>query len=74
MLFSSGRMLSSHTALCTALTASVALCHGVSDALFPVCLGFTLIVMYDGAGIGGGEGGGDRKQKKRERERGRRKL
>ena len=51
MLFSSGRMLSSHTALCTALTASVALCHGVSDALFPVCLGFTLIVMYDATGV-----------------------
>jgi acid phosphatase family membrane protein YuiD len=37
-LFRSGAMLSSHTALCTALTASVALCRGVSDALFPVCL------------------------------------
>ncbi|OEL27730.1 hypothetical protein BAE44_0011251 [Dichanthelium oligosanthes] len=51
MLFSSGGMPSSHTALCTALTASVALCHGVSDALFPVCLGFTLIVMYDATGV-----------------------
>jgi acid phosphatase family membrane protein YuiD len=51
MLFSSGGMPSSHTALCTALTASVALCHGVSDALFPVCLGFSLIVMYDATGV-----------------------
>ncbi|XP_052154786.1 uncharacterized protein LOC127772842 [Oryza glaberrima] len=51
MLFSSGGMPSSHTALCTALTASVALCHGVSDSLFPVCLGFTLIVMYDATGV-----------------------
>lgn len=51
MLFSSGGMPSSHSALCTALTASVALCHGVSDALFPVCLGFSLIVMYDATGV-----------------------
>ncbi|CAM0954360.1 unnamed protein product [Alopecurus aequalis] len=51
MLWSSGGMPSSHSALCTALTASVALCHGVGDALFPVCLGFSLIVMYDATGV-----------------------
>ncbi|RZC93423.1 hypothetical protein C5167_026037 [Papaver somniferum] len=39
-----------HSALCTALTTSVALCHGVADSLFPVCLGFSLIVMYDAIG------------------------
>ncbi|XP_057531339.1 uncharacterized protein LOC130809622 [Amaranthus tricolor] len=48
---SSGGMPSSHSALCTALTTSVALCHGVADALFPVCLGFSLIVMYDAIGV-----------------------
>lgn len=47
----SGGMPSSHSALCFALTTSVALVHGVGDALFPVCLGFTLIVMYDAAGV-----------------------
>ncbi|CAA6661108.1 unnamed protein product [Spirodela intermedia] len=51
MLFSSGGMPSSHSALCTALSASVALCHGAGDALFPVCLGFSLIVMYDAIGV-----------------------
>ncbi|XP_068666636.1 uncharacterized protein [Aristolochia californica] len=51
ILLSSGGMPSSHSALCTALTASVALCHGVADALFPVCLGFSLIVMYDATGV-----------------------
>ncbi|XP_011626308.1 uncharacterized protein LOC18442357 isoform X2 [Amborella trichopoda] len=51
MLVSSGGMPSSHSALCTALTTSVALCHGISDALFPVCLGFSLIVMYDATGV-----------------------
>ncbi|XP_039120188.1 LOW QUALITY PROTEIN: uncharacterized membrane protein YuiD [Dioscorea cayenensis subsp. rotundata] len=51
MLFNSGGMPSSHSALCMALTSSVALCHGVSDSLFPVCLGFSLIVMYDAIGV-----------------------
>ncbi|KAK6918218.1 Protein of unknown function DUF212 [Dillenia turbinata] len=51
ILFTSGGMPSSHSALCTALTTSVALCHGVADSLFPVCLGFSLIVMYDAIGV-----------------------
>lgn len=51
MLVGSGGMPSSHAALCVALTTSVALCHGLSDSLFPVCLGFSLIVMYDAAGV-----------------------
>lgn len=51
ILFSCGGMPSSHSALCTALTASVAICHGVADSLFPVCLGFSLIVMYDAIGV-----------------------
>ncbi|XP_062091399.1 uncharacterized protein LOC133797497 [Humulus lupulus] len=49
--FASGGMPSSHSALCTALSTSVALCHGVADSLFPVCLGFSLIVMYDAIGV-----------------------
>lgn len=51
ILFSSGGMPSSHSALCTALSTSVAICHGVADSLFPVCLGFSLIVMYDAIGV-----------------------
>ncbi|KAH9616017.1 hypothetical protein KSS87_003381 [Heliosperma pusillum] len=51
IMFTSGGMPSSHSALCTALTTSVALCHGVSDSLFPVCLGFSLVVMYDAIGV-----------------------
>lgn len=51
IMCSSGGMPSSHSALCTALTTSVAICHGVADSLFPVCLGFTLIVMYDAIGV-----------------------
>ncbi|PKI76689.1 hypothetical protein CRG98_002998 [Punica granatum] len=44
-------MPSSHSALCTALTTSVGLCHGIADSLFAVCLGFSLIVMYDAIGV-----------------------
>lgn len=51
LMFASGGMPSSHSALCTALTTSVAICHGVADSLFPVCLGFSLIVMYDAIGV-----------------------
>ncbi|KAK1257947.1 hypothetical protein QJS04_geneDACA017765 [Acorus gramineus] len=51
MLFSSGGMPSSHSALCMALTASVGIRHGPSDSLFPVCLCFSLIVMYDATGV-----------------------
>ncbi|KAK7258502.1 hypothetical protein RIF29_24081 [Crotalaria pallida] len=51
LLCASGGMPSSHSALCTALTTAVALCHGVADSLFPVCLGFSLIVMYDAIGV-----------------------
>lgn len=51
MLYASGGMPSSHSALCTALTTAVALCHGVADSLFPVSLGFSLIVMYDAIGV-----------------------
>lgn len=51
IFFASGGMPSSHSALCTALMTSVALCHGVADSLFPVCLGFTSIVMYDATGV-----------------------
>lgn len=51
MLFGCGGMPSSHAALCTALTTSVGLCHGMADSLFAVCLGFSLIVMYDAIGV-----------------------
>ncbi|XP_022734046.1 uncharacterized protein LOC111287642 isoform X2 [Durio zibethinus] len=51
ILFASGGMPSSHSALCTALTTSVAICHGIADSLFPVCLWFSLIVMYDAIGV-----------------------
>lgn len=51
VFFGCGGMPSSHSALCTALTTSVGLCHGMADSLFAVCLGFSLIVMYDAIGV-----------------------
>lgn len=51
LLCACGGMPSSHSAICMALTTSVAICHGVADSLFPVCLGFSLIVMYDAIGV-----------------------
>ncbi|KAJ8444707.1 hypothetical protein Cgig2_030381 [Carnegiea gigantea] len=51
IMCASGGMPSSHSALCTALTTSVAICHGIADSVFPVCLGFSIIVMYDAIGV-----------------------
>ena len=49
--FTSGGMPSSHSALCMAITSSIAALHGLGSSLFPICLGFSLIVMYDGQGV-----------------------
>ncbi|CAI5528109.1 unnamed protein product [Closterium sp. Naga37s-1] len=51
MVVSSGGMPSSHTALCVAVTTSVALLHGVGGPLFPVCLAFSSIIMYDATNV-----------------------
>ncbi|XP_030540992.1 uncharacterized protein LOC115748603 isoform X2 [Rhodamnia argentea] len=37
--------------LASTAQAYVALCHGMADSMFPVCLGFSLIVMYDAIGV-----------------------
>ena len=49
--FDSGGMPSSHTALVVGLSTSVAVQHGLGSSLFVVCLAFSLIVMYDAAGV-----------------------
>lgn len=50
-LVSSGGMPSSHTALVVSLTTSVAMVEGMDSILFAVCLAFSLVVMYDAAGV-----------------------
>lgn len=50
-LLDSGGMPSSHTSLCTAVTATAALVHGFHSTIFVVSLAFCLVVMYDAAGV-----------------------
>eukprot|EP00884_Botryococcus_braunii_P004871 jgi/Botrbrau1/14385/Bobra.0014s0034.2 len=49
--FDSGGMPSSHSSLCMAITTAVARSFGASSALFAMSLAFSVIVMYDAAGV-----------------------
>jgi len=51
VMFDSGGMPSSHTALVVGLTTSIAHQYGLGSVHFPLALAFTLIVMYDAAGV-----------------------
>lgn len=50
-LVDSGGMPSSHSSLCMAVTTSLAMQYGLSSNLFSIALCFSLIVMYDAAGV-----------------------
>lgn len=47
----SGGMPSVHSAVVTSLSTAVALKHGVSSDFFAICLGFTVIIIYDAINI-----------------------
>ncbi len=47
----SGGMPSSHSALVCSLTTAIGCTEGVSSGLFAVCAVFSLVVMYDAAGV-----------------------
>ncbi|MGH7777798.1 MAG: divergent PAP2 family protein [Candidatus Dormibacterales bacterium] len=51
ILASMGGMPSSHSAMVMALTAAVARIDGVGSATFSIALMFSLVVMYDAAGV-----------------------
>ena len=51
VMFDSGGMPSSHSSLVVGLTTAVAYGYGLSSSLFPLALAFSLIVMYDAAGV-----------------------
>ncbi len=51
LLFSSGGMPSSHGAMVIGLTTAIGLQEGWTSALFCVSIVFSLIVLYDAAGI-----------------------
>lgn len=49
--FSSGGMPSVHSAVVASLTTWIALKHWVWSDLFAICLGFTVIIIYDAINI-----------------------
>ena len=51
LLWSSGGMPSSHSALVTALASSIAYTHGIGSVAFAVSAILAFIVMYDAAGV-----------------------
>ncbi len=51
LLWSSGGMPSSHSALVTALASSIGCIYGVSSAVFALAAIFAFVVMYDAAGV-----------------------
>ncbi len=46
-----GGMPSSHSSLSTALSTSVGLIRGFSSVEFAIALGFSMVIMYDAAGL-----------------------
>ena len=51
LFFSSGGMPSSHSAVVTALTASIAMIYGFGSVAFSISAILSFIVMYDAAGV-----------------------
>ncbi|QUH20701.1 divergent PAP2 family protein [Alkaliphilus sp. B6464] len=47
----SGGMPSSHASFVMGLTTAVGLTHGWDSAYFAICLCFSLVIMYDAAGV-----------------------
>jgi len=51
LLYSTGGMPSSHTAFVCAMTTAVGLYTGFETSLFALCCVFSLVIMYDAAGV-----------------------
>ncbi|AMA72000.1 MULTISPECIES: divergent PAP2 family protein [Aneurinibacillus] len=51
LLFSTGGMPSSHSAAVTALTTAVGLIEGFGSTLFAISVIFSIIIMFDAAGV-----------------------
>lgn len=51
LMFSTGRMPSSHSAMVTSMATGIGLSRGWNDDLFTLATVFALIVMYDALGI-----------------------
>ncbi len=50
-LWGSGGMPSSHSATVSSLTTAVGMAHGFDSAIFAVAFIFSMVVMYDAAGV-----------------------
>ena len=51
LLYGTGGMPSSHTAFVCAMTTAVGLYNGFDTSLFALCCVFSLVIMYDAAGV-----------------------
>jgi len=51
ILIGTGGMPSSHTAFVTAMTTAVGLRNGFDSSLFALCCVFSMVIMYDAAGV-----------------------
>lgn len=51
LLFSSGGMPSSHSALVTSITLAIGLIEGFNTSVFALAFAITMIVVYDAAGV-----------------------
>ena len=51
LLISTGGMPSSHSAFVSAMTTAIGLSNGFDSSIFALCCVFSLIVMYDAAGV-----------------------
>lgn len=51
LLYSTGGMPSSHSAFVSAMTAAVGLRNGFDTSLFALCCVFSMVIMYDAAGV-----------------------
>ena len=51
LLYSTGGMPSSHTAFVIAMTTAVGLRNGFDTSIFALCCVFSMVIMYDAAGV-----------------------
>ena len=51
LIMSSGGMPSSHSSFVTAMTTSIGLKEGFNSSIFALCAVFSMVVMYDAAGV-----------------------
>ncbi len=51
LIYASGGMPSSHTSFVVATTTKAGLIEGFNSSLFAICVVFSIVIMYDAAGV-----------------------